>query len=67
MTINNLVKWLNYYNKNSINYKIFDKKYNKDCFTLNNEKLMKDIKLKNRIIDLKNYSIKIGKKYFINS
>ena len=67
MTINNLVKWLNYYNKNSINYKIFDKKYNKDCFILNNEKLMKDIKLKNRIIDLKNYSIKIGKKYFINS
>jgi dTDP-4-dehydrorhamnose reductase len=60
-----LVGWLNFYNKNSIYYKIIDRKYNKDCFTLNNRKLMRDTKLKNRIIDLKKYSMKISKKYFI--
>jgi dTDP-4-dehydrorhamnose reductase len=63
--LKNLVNWLNFCNKNSIYYKIIDQKYNKDCFTLNNRKLMQDTKLKNRIIDLKNYSMKISKKYFI--
>tara|TARA_B110000114_G_scaffold183666_1_gene225521 strand:+ start:496 stop:1317 length:822 start_codon:yes stop_codon:yes gene_type:complete len=63
--LNNLIEWLNFYNKNVIFYKKIDKKLNKDSFTLNNTKLMRDTKLKNRIIDLKNYSKKLSKKYFI--
>tara|TARA_B100000795_G_scaffold268440_1_gene255392 strand:- start:1233 stop:2054 length:822 start_codon:yes stop_codon:yes gene_type:complete len=63
--LDNLIHWLNFYNKKSIYYKTIDQKYNKDCFTLNNRKLMQDIKMKNRIIDLKNYSLEISKKFFI--
>ena len=62
--LDNLINWLNFYNKNSVYYKKINKKYNNDCFTLNNEKLMRDTKLKNRIIDLKTYSKSISKKYF---
>lgn len=62
--LNKLVKWLNYYNNKPFTYQKIDQKYNKDCFTLNNNKLMKHIKLKNRIIDLKNYCKNISKKYF---
>ena len=65
--LSTLIKWLNHFNNKPFKYKTLEKKYNKDCFTLNNERLMKDIKLKNRIIDLKNYSKKISKKYFKNS
>ena len=62
--INTLINWLNYYNKEASSYQKIEKKYDKDCFTLNNNKLMKDIKLKNTIIDLQNYCKKISKKYF---
>ena len=65
--LNTLIKWLNYYNPNSFKHKKIKKNFNKDSFTLNNEKLMKRIKLKNRIIDLKNYSKKISKIYFKNN
>ena len=64
--LNNLIKWLNYHNKNKVAFLKPNKNFNNDNFTLNNSKLMKQIKVKNRIIDLKKYCKEISKKYFKN-
>ena len=64
--LNNLIKWLNYHNKNKVVFLKPNKNFNNDNFTLNNSKLMKQIKVKNRIIDLKKYCKEISKKYFKN-
>lgn len=62
--INEIVNWLNFYNKKKIT-KIFPKKsFNNDNFTLNNTKLMNKIKIKNSSNDLKNECIKISKSFF---
>ena len=50
--LNKLINWLNLFNKNK--YKCIDipKSYKTECFYLNNDKLMKEINIKNRLIDL---------------
>jgi len=62
--INQIVNWLNFYNRKKI-IKIFAKKgFNNDNFTLNNRKLIDKIKIKNISSDLKNECMKISKKFF---
>ncbi len=59
-----LVKWLNYYNyKRTITLKA-KKSFNKDCFTLNNHKLMKKIKINNNIKELKKECLELSKLLF---
>ena len=62
--LNEIVNWLNFYNKKKI-IKILPKKsFNNDSFTLNNTKLMNKIKIKNSSNDLKNECMKISKNFF---
>tara|TARA_B100000965_G_scaffold98577_2_gene80648 strand:+ start:1299 stop:2135 length:837 start_codon:yes stop_codon:yes gene_type:complete len=59
-----LVKWLNYYNyKRTITLNA-KKSFNKDCFTLNNRKLMKKIKINNNIKELKKECLELSKLLF---
>ena len=62
--INQLITWLNFYNSKKI--KIINPKnsFNNDSFTLNNKKLMRKIKIKNDIMDLKNECLRISKSFF---
>ena len=62
--LNKLINWLNLFNKNK--YKCIDipKSYKTECFYLNNDKLMKKINIKNRLIDLEKYCKFISKFYF---
>jgi len=39
--------------------------FNNDSFTLNNNKLMKKIKIKNNILELKNECLRISKSFFL--
>ena len=59
-----LVNWLNLFNKNM--YKSIDipKNYKTECFYLNNDKLMKKINIKNRLIDLEKDCKAISKFFF---
>ena len=59
-----LVNWLNLFNKNK--YKNIDipKSYKTECFYLNNDKLMKKINIKNRLIDLEKDCKSISKFFF---
>ena len=59
-----LVNWLNLFNKNR--YKSIDipKGYKTECFYLNNDKLMKKINIKNRLIDLEKDCKSISKFFF---
>ena len=60
--LNDLLKWLNKFNNQK--YKIKKKVIKDDCFYLNNKKLMSEIKIKNSLLELKNYCYKISKKSF---
>jgi len=62
--INQLITWLNFYNKKKI--KVINPKntFNNDSFTLNNNKLMKKIKIKNNVLELKNECLRISKIFF---
>jgi dTDP-4-dehydrorhamnose reductase len=65
--LRNIVRWLNFYNKKKINY-IQVNKYkdmNLDSFTLNNNKLKKNINCKILMNDLKKYCLNISKTLFI--
>ena len=63
--LNDLINWLNKYNKKKIKIK---KNSNKtDSFYLNNNKLMSKIKIRNNLLDLKNYCHKFSKKKFLNN
>ena len=65
--LRDLVIWLNYYNKKrNIKYVNLTKKYQSDNFTLNNNKLMNKIKIKNTTQNLKKYCVKLSKKLFGN-
>mgnify|MGYP001296621330 CR=1 FL=1 len=64
ININSLVNWLNHYNKK--NCRIKNIKKNQQSFYLNNNKLMKKIRIKNSIDDLKKYCLKLSKKTFSN-
>ena len=62
--INQLITWLNFYNSKKI--KIINSKnsFNNDSFTLNNKKLMREIKIKNNTLELKNECLRISKNFF---
>ena len=62
--LRDLVKWLNYYNKNNVLVKKIPKNFNKDCFYLNNSKLKNKIKVNFDDSELKNYCYKISKNFF---
>jgi len=59
-----LVKWLNYYNNKQTKTLNTKKNFNKDCFTLNNHKLIKKIKINNNIKELKKECLKLSKLLF---
>ena len=59
-----LVNWLNLFNKNK--YKSIDipKGYKTECFYLNNDKIMKKINIKNKLIDLEKDCKSMSKFFF---
>ena len=59
-----LVNWLNLFNKNKYKSIDFPKSYKTECFYLNNDKLMKKINIKNRLIDLEKDCKSISKFFF---
>ena len=59
-----LVNWLNLFNKNKYKSINFPKSYKTECFYLNNDKLMKKINIKNRLIDLEKDCKAISKFFF---
>ena len=61
-----IVSWLNFYNKKNVRLIASKKDYKSDNFTLNNDKLMNSIKIKNTIQELKKYCIKLSKEIFKN-
>jgi len=63
--LNQLTKWLNFYNKKKVIIIKGKKNFFSDNFTLNNLKLVHKIKIKYNLIDLKNDSLEISKKFFI--
>ena len=62
--LDKLVKWLNEFNDNQYKLKEIPNNYKKQSFYLNNDKLMKKINIKNRLIDLENDCKKISKLIF---
>ena len=64
--LRNIISWLNYYNKKNVRLIDSGKNYHPDNFTLNNDKLMNTINVKNTIQDLKKYCIKLSKELFKN-
>ena len=50
--LNKLINWLNLFNKNKYKYIDIPKSYKTECFYLNNDKLIKENNIKNRLIDL---------------
>ena len=62
--LNKLINWLNLFNKNK--YKCIDipKSYKTECFYLNNDKLMRKINIKNKLIDLEKDCKSISKFFF---
>ena len=62
IVLNDILNWLNKFNKKRIIRKFNTTK--NENFYLNNQKLMSRIKIKNSIIELKNYCYKISKKRF---
>ena len=62
--IHKIIKWLNYYNHNQVKLINIKSTFNNESFTLNNDKLMKKIKIKNSLIDLRKEYIMISKNFF---
>tara|TARA_B100000965_G_scaffold270200_1_gene228547 strand:+ start:542 stop:1381 length:840 start_codon:yes stop_codon:yes gene_type:complete len=66
--LNDLVGWLNHYNTSKIIVidvpKLNSRQFNKDIFYLNNNKLIKNIKIKFDLNDLKKECLRISKKLF---
>ena len=62
--LNQIVRWLNFYNNKQLSVIKPKKSFNNDNFTLNNKKLMNKIDIKFDINDLKNECLKISKKIF---
>ena len=61
--LNDIIGWLNRYNKKKI--KVIKLKENKDrSFYLNNSKLMKKVKIKNTLNELKTDCMNLSKKLF---
>ncbi len=66
INLNKLVTWLNFYNTKKTKTIMPLNVFNSESFTLNNDKLMKEIKIKNDVTDLKNECLKISKNFFKN-
>ena len=63
--LNQLISWLNFYNPKKIKIINPKKSFNNDSFTLNNKKLMQEIKIKNNTLELKNECLRISKSFFL--
>ena len=59
-----LINWLNLFNKNKYKSINIPKSYKTECFYLNNDKLMKKINIKKRLIDLEKDCKSISKFFF---
>ena len=64
--LNHLITWLNFYNSKKLKIISPKNSFNNDSFTLSNKKLMKKIKIKNNVIDLKNECLRISRSFFFN-
>ena len=64
--VNQLITWLNFYNSKKLKIISPKNSFNNDSFTLSNKKLMKKIKIKNNVIDLKNECLRISRSFFFN-
>mgnify|MGYP001185282496 FL=1 len=62
--LNELVGWLNFYNRRKTTKIEIKKSFNNDNFTLNNKKLMNKIKTSNSLNEFKKECIKLSKYYF---
>ena len=62
--LNKVINWLNLFNKNKYKQVNIPKSYKTECFYLNNDKLMKKINIKNRLIDLEKDCKAISKFFF---
>jgi nucleoside-diphosphate-sugar epimerase len=62
--LNQVINWLNLFNKNKYKRINVPKSYKTECFYLNNDKLMKKINIKNRLIDLEKDCKAISKFFF---
>ena len=62
--LNELVNWLNFYNRRKITKIDIKKSFNNDNFTLNNRKLINKIKTSNSLKEFKKQCIKLSKYYF---
>jgi dTDP-4-dehydrorhamnose reductase len=63
--LSKIVAWLNFYNPNTVSFINPKKTFNDESFTLNNDKLMNKIIIKNNLNELKNECLKISKKFFL--
>jgi len=62
--LNELINSLNFYNLNKCNTIEAPKRFNSDCFYLNNKKLLKMIDVKISLLGLKRYCMIISNSYF---
>ena len=62
--LNELINWLNFYNRRKITKIDIKKSFNNDNFTLNNKRLMNKIKTSNNLNELKKECLQLSKKYF---
>ena len=62
--IHKIIEWLNYHNHNKVKFINAKSTFNNESFTLNNDKMMKMIKIKNNINDLKKECISISRNFF---
>ena len=62
--IKQLIEWLNYYNLKKFKIVNIKNSFNSDNFTLNNNKLMRSIIIKNDINDLRKECLKMSKTFF---
>ena len=62
--IRQIVTWLNFYNHNKLTIISPKNSFNNENFTLNNRKLMCEIKIKNNLVNLKNECLAISRKVF---
>ena len=63
--LNKISKWLNYFNKKKLTLINLKESFNNECFTLNNNKLMKKIKISNNIIELKKDCVHLSRDFFL--
>ena len=59
-----ITQWLNFHNNKKVEFTKIKKINKPDNFTLNNDKLMNKIRVKNSVKDLKKYCIQLSKEFF---